>query len=119
MNYLAAVVGYDVALAAAFDDARNFARYGREKARVRVHACETPWFLERKGHYVSLTRAAEMIVVQLSILLRIQYFVVLTSEPNVNVKATAHFFDLSANRLVEIEPLAVRPGRPLKPTMTG
>jgi plasmid stabilization system protein ParE len=119
LNYVAAVVGYDIALASAFDDARNFARYGRVRARVRVHAYENPWFIGRRGHYVSLTRAAEMIVVQLSILLRIQYFVVLTSDAHVNVTGTAHFFDLSANRLVEIEPLAIRPGRPLKPTTTG
>ena len=56
-----------------------------------------------------------MIVCQLSILLRTQYFVVLAEDANVSVTATAHFFDLAANRLTEIEPLALRPGRPLTP----
>lgn len=109
-----AVLGYAVALLPPFDDARNFARYGREKARVRVYPYENPWFTGRRGHYISLTRIEEMVVVQLSILLRTQYFVVLASDRDVPVRATAHFFDLTANRLKEMDPLPIRPGRPLK-----
>lgn len=116
LNYLAAVVGSDVALRSEFDDARNFARYGRDRARVRVYAYENPWFIGRKGHYVSLCRAEEMIVAQLSILMRTQYFVVLATDPaqSVPIKSTAHLFDIDDRGLKEIEPLKIRPGRALK-----
>ena len=115
LNYVAAVVGSDVALKAEFNGARDFARYGKERARVRVYPHENPWFIGRKGHYVSLTKADDLIVVQLSILLRVQYFVVLASDASaVPVTATAHFFDLSTKRLTEIDPLPIQRGRPLK-----
>lgn len=116
LNFVAGVVGSDVALHSAFDDARNFARYGRERARVRVHAYQNPWFVGRRGHYASLTREKEMIVVQLSILMRTQYFVVLATDPDrtVPILSTALLFNLDTRRYTEIEPLPIRPGPPLK-----
>ena len=53
-------------------------------------------------------------VVQLSILLRTQYFVVLSSAQSVPVTSTEHFFDLEADEAKEIDPLPISPGRPLR-----
>lgn len=116
LNYLAAVVGWREALLPEFNSAREYARYGEDRARVRVKVFENPWILGRQGHYISLTRDEDLIVAQLSILLRVQYFVVLAERAKeIPFKSTAHFFDLTTNRVAEIEPLPLVPGRPLKP----
>ena len=115
LNYLAAVVGAQQARLPEFDSARNYVLHGLERGRVRVYAYENRWFLGRRGHYVSLTRVDDMIVAQLSILLRVQYFVVLAENAaDMPFKSSAHFFDLDARRISEIEPLPPIPGRPLK-----
>ncbi len=115
LNYLAAVVGSKEALLPSFDNARNYARYGEQKARVRVYPHENPWFPGRKGHYISLSRIDDMIVAQLSILLQVQYFIVLAENAaSIPFKSAAHFFDLSTRKIVEIEPLRIVRGRPLK-----
>jgi len=116
LNYLAAVVGSKVALMPAFDAAREYARYGEQRAKVNVRPFENPWFIGRKGHYISITRSDDLIVAQLSLLLRIQFFVALaTGDDTVPLISTAHFFDLTTNKLIEIEPLPIRRGRPLRP----
>jgi len=116
LNYLAAVIGWETALDPIFGNARNFARYGKTRGRVRVYAFENRWFLGRKGHYVSLRRAEDMIVAQLSLLMRTQYIVVLADgDTSVTISSTAHVFDLDDGRLKEIEPLPLVPGRSLKP----
>jgi hypothetical protein len=74
------MLGYSVALLPAFDDARRFARHGDEKGHVRVYAYENRWFIGRKGSYISLSKREEMTVTQLSLLMRPQYFVVLSSD---------------------------------------
>jgi hypothetical protein len=120
LNYLAAVVGWREALLPQFDVARRYARHGEAEARVRVYVHENPWFLGRRGHYVSISRVEDMIVAQLSLLLKVQYFVVLAENAaTVPFKSTAHFFDLTTRRLSEIEPLPLRRGRPLKPIKTA
>ncbi len=114
LNYLAAVRGWDVALDPAFDDARNFARHGKSRVRVRVYPFENRHLLIRNGHYISLARTDDLIVAQVSLFMRTQFFVVL-SDPagSAAVKATAHVFDLDTRRLEEIDPLPLVPGRPL------
>jgi hypothetical protein len=118
LNYLAYVLGSSVALLPAFNDARRFARYGGERRGVRIHPYENPWFTGRRGHYVSLSKREEMTIAQLSILMRIQYFVVLSSDQSVSVTATAHLFDLEADQVKEIEPLPITRGKPLGPSRT-
>jgi hypothetical protein len=114
LNYLAAVVGSDVALRPEFDRARAYARYGEERGRVPVHCFENRWFVGRTGHYVSLSQAKDLVVVQLSLLLRVQYVVTLAVDAEqVPVVSSAHFFDLSAHKVTEIEPLELRFGREL------
>lgn len=116
LNYLAAVLGSELALDPAFDKARNFARYGKERGRVRVYPYENLWFKGRKGHYVSLTRSQDMVVAQLSILMRTQYFVVLAEDAaSLPVLSSAHLFDLEAKRMKDFEPLPLTPGWALKP----
>jgi hypothetical protein len=116
LNYVAAVVGSDVAMRSEFDDARGYVRYGTERARLKVHPFHNPHFLGRQGHYISLTKSKGLIVVELSLLMRTQYFVVLTEAgTDVPIKSTAHLFNLETKKLVEIEPLPIRPGRPLTP----
>ena len=120
LNYFAAVAGCDVALMSGFDDARNFARHGSSKARIRVHPFENMTLLGRRGSYISLVRWQELIVVQLSILLRTQYFVVLSDDGyRVPLKSSAHFFDLDTRKIQEIEPLPLNPGRRLKSISQG
>lgn len=116
LNYLAAVVGSDAALRSDFDKARNFARYGRARARVNVRPFHNRRFLGRTGHFISLRRSAEMVVVELSILMRTQYFVVLAIDPDhaIPIKATPHLFDLTDRRMHEIDPLPVEPGGALR-----
>jgi len=116
LNYLAYVVGSSVALRPEFDAAREYARYGEERARVNVHCFENRWFAGRTGHYVSLARAEDLVVVQVSPLLRFQYVVTLASNAeSVPIVSTAHFFDLPTRKITKIEPLPLRFGRPLKP----
>lgn len=119
LNYVAAVLGYSVALLPAFDDARRFARHGGQKGQVRVYAYENRWFAGRKGSYVSLSKREEMTIVQLSLLMRTQYFVVLSSDQSLKITSTAHLFDLEANEVKEIEPLPITPGRPLTKLPAG
>jgi hypothetical protein len=115
LNYLAAVVGSAVAHRPEFDAARSYARHGEQRSRVNVHCFENRWFAGRTGHYLSLARAEDLIVVQLSLLLRIQYVVTLAANANhVDILSTAHFFDLGTKTISEIEPLGLHFGRPLK-----
>lgn len=116
LNYLAYTTGPSVALEPAFDQARTFARYGPTNGRVRVYPRVNPWFVGRRGHYVSLTRAEDMIVAQLSIHMRIQYLVVLAEgDPSVTLHSAAHLFDLDTREVKEIEPLPLTPGFALRP----
>ena len=116
LNYLAAVVGSRESMLPVFDSARQYARYGEERARVRVYVHENPWFLGRTGHYVSLCRADDMIVAQISILLRVQYIVVLAEKASETpFRSTAHFFDLQTNEIREMDPLRIVRGKALKP----
>jgi hypothetical protein len=116
LNYLAAVVGSEIALDPLFDNARHFARHGKARTRLRVYPFENRRFLGRKGHYISLSRVEDMVVAQLSLLMRTQYVVVLADgASDVTLPSTAHLFDLEDGRLKEIEPLPIVPGRPLKP----
>ena len=119
LSYVAAVLGYSVALFPAFDEARRFARHGGQKGQVRVYAYENRWFIGRKGSYVSLSKREEMTVAQLSLLMRTQYFVVLSSDQSLQITSTAHLFDLDANEVKEIDPLRITPGRPLRKIPVG
>lgn len=106
LNYIAAVIGHDTARHAAFDTARQYARYGSERAKVRVIPYQNPWFLGEKGHYISVRRNGGEVIAQLSILMRTQYFVCLsTSAEGAHFLSTAHRFDLEDRRIKEIEPL--------------
>jgi hypothetical protein len=116
LNYLAAVVGSREAMLPEFNAAREYARYGEERARVRVHVYENPWFPGRRGSYISLTRVDDLIVAQISLLLKVQYLVVLAENATETpFKSTAHFFDLTTKRIAEIEPLRILRGSALKP----
>jgi hypothetical protein len=114
LNYFAAVVGSREALMPAFDNARNYARYGSSKAKVLYDVSENPWFLGRKGHYISLRRYSGWIVAHISILMKLQYVIALGREEDVPFRSTAHFFDLDCRRIVDIEPLRLVQGRALK-----
>ncbi|MBX3205857.1 MAG: hypothetical protein KF764_12360 [Labilithrix sp.] len=118
LNYLAAVVGHVPAREKAFDDARNFARYGSERARVKVVPFVNPHFVGRRGHYISLRRGEQgTIIAQMSILMRTLYCVVLsTAASGIYFYSTAHVFDLDTRRLKEIEPLPYTKGFELKKT---
>ena len=115
LNYFAIVAGPDTALLPKFDDARRFVRYDEPKRNVPTFM--NPWFDGSNGHYTSLTRYEEFVVVQLSILLRLQYFVKLSSDGrDVPFTPAAHFFDLDTKTVSSIDPLPLVHGPPLTPS---
>ena len=115
-NYLAATAGYAKVLDSAFDAARTFIRYGRSRARLRVYPFYNSRFVGTKGHYVSLSEENSLVVAQLSLLMRLQYFVVLAEGDNLpRIPSVAHRFHLETRSIVEIEPLPISRGRPVTP----
>jgi len=77
LNYVAAGVGFDRGTHAAFDDRPEFRRHGREKPRSSPIRSRIRGFQRPEGELRPLVPIKDMIVVQLSILMRMQYFVVL------------------------------------------
>ncbi len=118
LNYLARMLGEDVALRPEFDNARSFARYGRERAKVRVRACENPWQTRsgHEAHYIGLSKDEDLIVAQLFLLGRTQFFVVLAEgvEDASWFRETAHSFDVTARRIEPMHPLPLLRGPLLK-----
>lgn len=115
LNYVARVFGDEVALRPEFDPARNFVLFGKIKAKVRVYAYENPWKADREAHYLSVSQTEDMVVAQLSLLLRTQYVVVLAEHlPPDWLPGSAHQFDVAARKVNPMTPLPLAVGPPLK-----
>jgi hypothetical protein len=107
LNYVAAVVGPEVARRAVFDDVRRFARYdeGRNPVTPPPRMAREP----ARCHYVSVQNVDGAVVAHVSLLMRNRYYtIVLTSEGFVGGISSAHFFNLDTREVVETLPLPIQ-----------